>query len=414
MGRLLGLITHNWPLKIGAFVLATLLYSGLVLSQNARVWPGRVAIEAVNQPASAFLLESLGDVSSIRFYAPADVASRITNADFRAVVDLSEVVPVAGGAPVGVPVTVTALDPRVKVIDFQPQVVAVRLDPVVTRTVPVVVDHGTLPAGLVIGEPTLSSGSVTVRGASSLVARVQDALARITVDPSGINVDGEVKLVAVDLRGDIVAPVDIQPDSIHVGMTVDRVVASRSLPVAAQLTGAPAAGYTVRSATVDPAVVTVLGPAEQLATLQVLSTAPVSLAGRSADFSATVTLVTPGGVSLAGPATAVVTVRISADRGSRTFGVGIGLVGATADRIYVLSAPSVLITLGGTGTALDAVDAATLQATVDVSALPLGTSRATVRFTPPSGLTTVSIGPSSVDVTVLPGPTPPPVPTPTP
>ena len=33
--RLLRLLVHNWPLKLAAVGLATLLYGGLVLSQNA-------------------------------------------------------------------------------------------------------------------------------------------------------------------------------------------------------------------------------------------------------------------------------------------------------------------------------------------------------------------------------------------
>ena len=111
MTRLTGLITHNWPLKLAAIALATVLYAGLALSQNARVWPGRVPIETVNQPTGAFLLENLGDVTTIRYYAPADVAARISSGDFQALVDLSSVTPAPGGAPVSVPVQVIAARP---------------------------------------------------------------------------------------------------------------------------------------------------------------------------------------------------------------------------------------------------------------------------------------------------------------
>jgi YbbR domain-containing protein len=64
--------------------------------------------------------------------------------------------------------------------------------------------------------------------------------------------------------------------------------------------------------------------------------------------------------------------------------------------------------------ALDALDAATLQATLDVASLALGVSSVAVQFTPPPGMTLVSISPTSVNVTVVAGPTPPPSPTPTP
>ena len=274
MTRLTGLITHNWPLKLAAIALATLLYAGLALSQNARIWPGRVPIEAVNQPSGAFLLENLGDVTTIRYYAPADVAARISSSDFQALADLSSVTPVLGGAPVSVPVQVIPLDPRIKVLDFQPDRVAVRLDPVITRTVPITVERGTVPAGLQIGDPVLGAQTAAVRGASSLVERVETASARVAIDPTGINVDGDVDLVALDARGDLVAPVDIVPDRVHVTIIVARELASRSLPVAPDLVGAPAAGWSVRSVTVVPAVVTVRGPLDAVAAMTSIATRP--------------------------------------------------------------------------------------------------------------------------------------------
>ena len=61
MSRLLGFLVHNWPLKVGAIVLATVAYSGLVLSQNARTWPGPVPIQVINQPTSAFIVGQLAN-----------------------------------------------------------------------------------------------------------------------------------------------------------------------------------------------------------------------------------------------------------------------------------------------------------------------------------------------------------------
>lgn len=414
MGRLVGLLTHNWPLKIGAIVFGVLLYGGLVLSQNARVWPGRVPIEAVGQPAGAFLLESLGDVTSIRFYAPADVASRISSIDFRAVADLSAVTPLEGGAPVLVMVHVTALDPRVKVLDFQPQRVAVRLDPVITRRLPVTVDHGVVPPGLVLGEPRLSTQTVVVRGASSLLVRVHEVVARATIDPTGINVDGDYDLVALDERGDIVAPVDIEPERIHVRIGVVRELASRTLPVAPRLTGAPPAGFTVRSVVVAPVALTVRGTLDAIVALEAVATEAITLDGHTASFDRLVPLVPPSGVEVVDGRQVRVSIEIVAERGSRAFGVGLVLSGARADRTYRLSVPDVLVTIGGTRAALDAVDAAVLRATLDVAGLAIGETSVQVGFRPPSGTTLISISPARVTVTSARGATPPPSPTPTP
>jgi YbbR domain-containing protein len=410
--RLTGLITHNWPLKLGAIALATLLYAGLALSQNARVWPGRVPIEAVNQPSGAFLLESLGDVTTIRYYAPADVAARISSGDFQALVDLSSVTPAQGGAPVSVPVQVVPLDPRIKVLDFQPDRVAVRLDPVITRTVPITVDRGTVPPGLQIGDPVLSAQTAAVRGASSLVEQVESVSARVAIDPTGINVDGEVDLVALDARGDLVAPVDIEPDRVHVTIIVGRESASRSLPVTPDLSGSPAAGWSVRSVTVEPIVVTVSGPLDAVAAMTSIPTAPIALAGRRADLTTTVDLVAPQGVEVVDGGQVRVTVVISADRGSRSFGVGLRPTGAVVGRSYVLSVPDVLITLGGTSAALDAVDPTELSATVPVGDLEPGSHVVEVAFTAPDGTSLVAISPRTVTVVVSAPASPTPTPTP--
>jgi len=414
--RLTGLITHNWPLKVAAIALATVLYAGLALSQNARVWPGRVPIEAVNQPTGAFLLENLGDVTSIRYYAPADVASRISSSDFQAVVDLATVTPVQGGAPVSVPVEVIALDPRIKVLDYTPDRVAVRLDPVITRTVPITVDRGTIPVGLEIGDPVLSAQTAAVRGASSLVERVETVSARVAIDPTGINVDGEVDLVALDARGDAVAPVDIEPDRVHVTIIVGRESASRSLPVAPDLSGAPAAGWSVRSVTVEPPVVTIRGPLEAVAAMTSIPTVPISLAGRTTDLTATVDLVAPAGVEVIDGAQVRVTVVIAADRGSRSFGVGLRPTGAVEGRTYALSVPDVLVTLGGTSAALDAVDPTKLSASVAVGGLEPGSHAVKVVFKAPDGTSLVAISPATVTVVVAApsSATPSPSPTPTP
>ena len=44
MRRILAIVLHNWPLKLAAIGLATVLYGGLVLSQGARTFDGQVPI----------------------------------------------------------------------------------------------------------------------------------------------------------------------------------------------------------------------------------------------------------------------------------------------------------------------------------------------------------------------------------
>jgi hypothetical protein len=117
MTRALRLITHNWPLKLGAIALATLLYGGLVVSQNTDAFPGTVQIRPINPPANAIVPPNLGAVNGIRYVAPPDLGLRIDSSSFRATVDLADVVPT--GDPVTLDISVEAVDDRVQVLDFE-------------------------------------------------------------------------------------------------------------------------------------------------------------------------------------------------------------------------------------------------------------------------------------------------------
>ena len=64
--RAVGLVVHNWPLKVAAVVLATLLYAGLVASQDSSVIQGPIVVTVQNQPPRTVITNQLRDVDSIR------------------------------------------------------------------------------------------------------------------------------------------------------------------------------------------------------------------------------------------------------------------------------------------------------------------------------------------------------------
>src|SRR5207247_5519403 len=102
MTRALRRVSHNWPLKLGAIALATLLYGGLVVSQSSDTFNGNVQIGPINQPPDVIVLSNLGAVSRIRYVASPELGLRIDSASFRATVDLANVAPT--GEPVSLDV----------------------------------------------------------------------------------------------------------------------------------------------------------------------------------------------------------------------------------------------------------------------------------------------------------------------
>jgi YbbR domain-containing protein len=398
--RILRVLSRNWPLRLGAIALAVVLYLGLVISQNARTWTGPVPIDPVNQPAGTYLLSSLGSVTSVQYIAPLDVAAQVGSSSFVATANLAAVTAQAGGAPVNVPVSVVARDQRIQIVGWEPATVVARLDPVISEQVPVQVERGTVPAGLSVGPATVSPATVTVRGASSLVTQVAAAEARVVIDPNGANVDANIDLVAVDGRGSVVGPVDISPPAVHVSIAVSEQEVNRTLPILPNVTGQLATGYAIRDVLVTPLTATVSGPGSAVDQLAGIPTAPISMAGKSADVTASVALQPPSGVSILGPGKVQVRVRVAVETGSRSFGAGVVLVGTRPDRVYGLGAPDVLVTLGGPSTALDVVDPASLYVSASVAGLDSGTFTLPVRFSAPAGTSVVAISPNSVQVTI--------------
>lgn len=400
MRRVLGFVFHNWPLKLAAVVLASLLYAGLVLSQNAQTWRGNVPIIPLRQPASVFLVGQVQDVTSIRYFAPPDVAARLSSASFTATMDLSGATVTPENPFVTVKVDVKAADERVQILDYEPQVLRVQLDPLISKSVPVEVSRGAVPAGLQVFDPVLSSSSVTVSGPESVVHLVTAAQARVLIQPSGLDVDQQVDLIAVDASGNAMTPVDLEPSSVRVQIRVGSQLQSRTLPVNPVVVGTPAAGYEIASVSVTPSVTTVDGEADALANLARIDTAPVSLSGASSTVTTTVQLALPPNVGALAGGTAQVTVQLRQTTGTRTFQAGVTLVGARSDRLYALSVSQVTITVGGTTGALQALNPATISALAEAAGLGIGPNEVGLRVALPQGISLVAISPPSIVVTV--------------
>jgi len=114
-----------------------------------------------------------------------------------------------------------------------------------------------------------------------------------------------------------------------------------------------------------------------------------------------------------------VTITIRPRSGSRTFEAGIEIVNAAPGLQYRPAVDRVLVTVGGTLEALDAVDASGIAARLDVVGMGAGTTAVPVDLRLPPGVTVVAVSPEAVSVTATgvtstPGPTPTPALSPAP
>jgi YbbR domain-containing protein len=400
MKALTGLLFDHWPLKLLALLLATVLYVGLTLSESTRSFTGPVAVEVLNPPVGGALLDDPGVVDRIEFRAPDDIAATISNDSFRASVDLSNVEPRSGAEPVEVPIDVFPVDPRVRVVDYSPNGTTVRVDEVVSRTLPVQIDSGPLPEGIDLGPVTIDPNQATVTGASTRIQEVRSVEGRFVVDSSGINIDEDVTVQAFDDLGALVPGVDVEPSTVRASADVARQLSYATVPVVPTIVGEPAAGMRIGTVSVVPSAVTVAGENPDVNRLEVIATEPLDLAGADSERVADLGLVLPDDTTTPATDRVRVIVTIVAAQGSRAFEAATAIVDAAPGRRYRVADPSVRVLVAGPLELLDELEATDLVAELPAFGLDLGDNDVMPVVDLPRGTSLVRLTPATVRVTV--------------
>lgn len=398
-------LLRNWHLKLAAVLVAMILYTGFVYSGTLSEQTIEVPVVAVNQPPDSYNLTGDRGFVQVRYRTPRDAAPPTAEA-FLARVDLSQYDMSRAPEPQALEVTVSA--EGLQVVSVTPGTVRVELDRNETRSVPIEVETGEIPDGLEIGDPELSEldAQVEVRGPASEVSRVDRALARILIDPSGIDFNQPVELVAVDIEGQPVdrGRVELSPEVISVTVDVETVETTKTVPVTQDIIGTPAPGYALEALSVQPSTVTLRGLPEVLAPITEVRTEPIDIGGIAESQSFEAALVLPEETRLArAGAEPVVTVEatIGLSVGSRSFVVGLVCQGAGQNGCQP-AIQQVTLTLGGPSDVLRALGAADLTPILDVSGLVPGTYTITPLIPAlPDGVEILQLAPGSVSVRVV-------------
>lgn len=409
-------LLRNWQLKIGAFALATVLYTGLVYSGSfAEDTMRSVPLRGVDQPNVLVNIGTPFRTVDVRYRVSRD-QPRPTIDTFSATVDLSKYDTGRPGEPQLLPVRVSSLNDAVAVLAFSPLEMSVTLDTLDTRMVPVVVDRGTVPNGLEIGTPQATPREVLAKGASSRLSQVVRAVAHVAIDASGISVDREFDLIPVDLDGQRVDSVELSPNSAMIEIRVSAVQTNKTVPIRPKLQGNAASGSVIGTVQVDPATVTLLGAPGALGAVVEVSTEPIILDALAKTSTFAARLLLPKGTTLAPgtPGSVKVSVTIEPATATRTFLTGLVCRGAPAGTACLPSLAQVSLTLSGPLAALDALAAADVTPLLDVSGLGPGAHDVKPSVSLPDGISLVSISPASVRVTLQPPASSTPAPSPSP
>ncbi len=373
-----------------------------------RNFPQRIPVKIIEPSGNLFVVDKtvLPTDVQVKIRAADSVWQNITTSRIKATLDLS-------GLAIGthdIPVKVELLDKYATVMDISPAVVTITIDPLATKILPVspvILDSAA--QGYFNRVPSASPASVTIQGTSLAVELVDKVVANISIEGEKDTVKQVVKLLPMDINGDEVLDVTIDPAECFITVPIDQRFGYKDVSVKADVVGQPETGYWVSSISVEPADVTLVGGPNVLEAIGgFVETAQIDLSNATEDVIKRVPLALPAGASLVteegsdveSTRSVLVTIGISALTGGRSMQVPLTVQGVRQDLNWTAAPDSVGIILSGPLPILQNLSNDDIIAIIDVFGLSTGVYRLKPEIIHPDGLEVTGLLPDTVEITL--------------
>jgi YbbR domain-containing protein len=396
-------LTHDFPLKAAALVIAMLFWVGYTQQIGPRdvtvAFDGRVPVERPSVPSGFVLRAQLGDVG-VRLAGPEDQVASIGLADLHATIDLTGI-DVSRPEPYDAKVDVTVANDAVKVVDWSPATISVRLERITSRTVAVQAKLANEPPkGTQAGLTSVTPKEVQITGPESTVAQVAAVFATVRFGDVASDLSDSAPAVPVDANGTAVEGLQVEPGVVRVNVPVLPTATTKTVPILWNVRGSVANGYWISRMATDPIVVTISGEQSLITPIERLETVPIDVTGLSATRTVRVSLNLPEGVSLVTPVDANVTITIVALAGTRPFYAAIQIANLSVGLDAGVDTGSATVIVAGPQPTLVSLTADQVTASVDAAGRGPGTYVVDVNIRVPSGVTIQSVQPQRVTLTI--------------
>ncbi len=287
---LLGSVVEHWRLSLFSLVAAFVIWFVIQDVENPRV---EAVFPEDGAPASIVVKPVNADrlIPNDEYRVSVDVEGReadlksLTVDDFEATIDVKGI---PANTPTEVPVRVTSSRNGVKVLAVHPPTVSVTVEPLIEQEFEVRLNPtGQLVAGYEVADRKLEPLTVKVSGLQDRINNVTsvDFDVNLSALREGTNViEGEFR--ARSLVGNEVG-VTVTPNRGRVTYTVRQLNVTRSVPVIAATSGVVAPGYRITNLVVEPATISVSGPADRMASLTELRTEAVPVTNATGEIRLT-------------------------------------------------------------------------------------------------------------------------------
>jgi YbbR domain-containing protein len=393
-----------------AVTLAVMVWASAVSGADPvveQVLPQAVPVEVHDLAEGLVLVGPVRGEARVTVRAPRSVFEQLTAADITLEADLAGLGPGVHQVPLAAgilrrPARVTAIDPAF---------LTLTLEPIASRSVPVVLRTLGAPAvGFRVDRPEVQPAEVTVWGPATHIERVAQVVAEVNLTGLRQDLDLRVPLLPVDPSDQVVDGVTVTPAEARVVARIEQLGGYRDVAVKVVIVGQLEPGYWVTRITVSPPILTVYSADPEIVALLpgFVETEPLVLTGADSDLEVRLALDLPPGVAPVGEQSVLVQVGVAAIESSLTVTRTLDVQGLGRGLAAVASPDSVSVILRGPLPVLERLSVHDVRVVVDLLDLGVGTHQITPRVVVlPAGVTAQAVLPATVEVSIaLAGATP--------
>ncbi|MFZ0546796.1 MAG: CdaR family protein, partial [Candidatus Promineifilaceae bacterium] len=364
-----------------------------------------------NVPAGTKILTDVPETISAVVKTTDTLLPSLSANSFQATISLVDEAPGLHRLPVNVSSSVAP----VQIVSIEPPYLDVDLAQIISRTMDVsilITGEENLSAVYQVQDtPTVTPTQVTVVGAEATVDQIQTLRAEAVITEDNSLEATRVKVVPVDVGGQVVEGVTLQPEAVQVNVPIVRRANSRLVGVNVETAGTVPPDYRLSRIRTFPSRVIVLGSAEQLDSIEnFISTVPIDVSQLVGNLDIEVPLVVPSGLDIMSEdGEALVAVRVELEVTPRTSTLEINRPIEILNQIsgtVTLDVQNIDLVLSGPVPVLDEITASPelVRVFIDVSDLeglsPGQTFIVTPHLVKPDEVT-VQLVPETVQVTLV-------------
>jgi YbbR domain-containing protein len=267
--RLLKILSNNWGFKILALALAIVIWLVIVNIEDpekSRVMTVPVSVENeqyLTDQGYSYEIDGRSEVS-FTVSGARTIIEDLSESDFKATADLSEINEDMDSVPIQI--TVTRFNSGLT-LQKRTQYLDVKVEKIISKDFEIQVEEkGTAPENRNVSIVSVNPLTVTVTGPESIVSPITEA--KVTIDISGSNDDfsrnGEITLWDESGKQVEDSQITLSDRQTTVQFSVD---ARKDVALTAKTSGTPEEGYQVTAIECTPEKTTVAGPDDALSAL---------------------------------------------------------------------------------------------------------------------------------------------------